>query len=374
MLYNNYRESSISGKYLNLESIHSLFSKHSKRNTIKVEGFSEEDRNIHSISLGSGSFKVLMWSQMHGNESTTTKSVFDLINFLNSEGLLQKQILNKCTIKILPMLNPDGAERYTRENANKVDLNRDAQNQSQKETLVLMKVFSNFQPDLCLNLHDQRTIFSAGNAPKSAVVSFLAPAADEVKTLTKARIFAMQLISVMEKELQHLIPNQVGRYDDGFNDNCIGDTFQSLGVPTILFEAGHYPEDYSREKTREFIFKALVSLLTAVSDKNQVLPNEEHYFTIPENQKLFFDIIIRGTKTLNQPDVLDIAIQFEEKLINEQVHFIPKVKKIEGLSNFFAHKELIAKGKQTFINNSSQINISQIVKSLAIDNEKMVII
>jgi hypothetical protein len=39
------------------------------------------------------------------------------------------------------------------------------------------------------------------------------------------------------------IPGQVSRFDDGFNINCIGDKFQSH-VPTILFEAGHFQDDY----------------------------------------------------------------------------------------------------------------------------------
>ena len=52
---------------------------------------------------------------------------------LNNEELAQlftgneipKQILSACTLFVIPILNPDGAERYTRINANGVDLNRD---------------------------------------------------------------------------------------------------------------------------------------------------------------------------------------------------------------------------------------------------------
>ena len=58
----------------------------------------------------------------------------------------------------------------------------------------------------------------------------------------------MEVIIKMNNVLQNVIPNQVGIYDDSFNINCVGDSFQSKGVPTILFEAGHYKNDYSREK------------------------------------------------------------------------------------------------------------------------------
>jgi murein tripeptide amidase MpaA len=38
------------------------------------------------------------------------------------------------------MLNPDGAKTYTRENANKVDLNRDSQDLTQPESKILRKL------------------------------------------------------------------------------------------------------------------------------------------------------------------------------------------------------------------------------------------
>lgn len=129
---------------------------------VETIGKSVQGRSIESITIGHGPIKILMWSQMHGNESTTTKAVFDLLNFLNSDNKLATQILTNCKLCIIPMLNPDGAEMYTRVNANEVDLNRDAQNLSQPESVVLRNTFLDFKPDFCFNLHDQRTIFNVG--------------------------------------------------------------------------------------------------------------------------------------------------------------------------------------------------------------------
>jgi murein tripeptide amidase MpaA len=67
------------------------------------------------------------------------------------------------------MLNPDGADMYTRLNANEVDLNRDSQNLTQPESKVLREIFDLFQPHYCFNLHDQRTIL---RPVKPATVSF----------------------------------------------------------------------------------------------------------------------------------------------------------------------------------------------------------
>ena len=64
----------------------------------------------------------------------------------------------------------------------------------------------------------------------------------------------------------------------------MGDTFQSLGVPTILFEAGHFPGDYQREKTRKFVFLALISGLQHIYENVIVNNKTEDYLRIPQNK------------------------------------------------------------------------------------------
>lgn len=360
--YSRFQEQDISGRYVVLESIEPLLKKLSSKFKIKVEGFSEENQPLYSITFGKGKFKILMWSQMHGNESTTTKAIFDFINYLNADNNLDSKI----TLKILPMLNPDGALRYTRENANGVDLNRDALNKSQSEIKTLFAVFEDFKPDLCLNMHDQRTIFSAGKTSNPAVVSFLAPSANQQKTITENRGFAMQLIAAMNNSLQKIIPGNIGRYSDEFNPNCLGDTFQSMGVPAILFEAGHYGNDYKREKVREYIFIALWSLFDILTDLKQKLPETTEYFNIPENEKLFFDIIIRNA--IYNEECSDIAIQFEEKLIVGNVSFIPKLAKTGNLQSFYGHRTIDASNKEVLLNTKKRIMLDSEITNLTIDS------
>src|SRR5690606_6353420 len=121
-----------------------------------------------------------------------------------------------------------------------------------------------------------------GNTNKPATISFLAPAADVDKTETKARKTAMALIVTMRNALEVEIPQQIGRYDDTFNENCFGDAFQSRGVSTILFESGHYQNDYNREITRKYICFSLWNLLISIGkvDEKQMYKT---YFSIPEN-------------------------------------------------------------------------------------------
>ncbi len=310
-----------------------------------VIGYSVENRPIYSLRLGNGSKKVLMWSQMHGNESTTTKALFDCFNLFLTNNAIPNSILESCTLLVIPILNPDGAERYTRLNANKVDLNRDAQDLSQPESRLLRQIFNDFKPDYCFNLHGQRTIYNVEGTNKSSILSFLSPSQDAERSITFNRKKAMSLIVAMNSILQQRIPHCVARYDDGFNLNCVGDTFQSLNVPTILFEAGHYPNDYNREEVRYLIFLSILKALESIS-KGFEIDDFNEYFSIPENAKKFYDVIIRNARLEEDIDgIIDLGIQYDERLVDGKVEFIPIVEAISKLDSFYGHREIDAKGQ-----------------------------
>ena len=342
--YSSLKEPLLFGRYITNKDIEKCFKKLRK---IKVEviGNSVENRPIYGIKVGDGSIKILMWSQMHGNESTTTKALFDCLNLFESKNELSKNILENCTLYIIPILNPDGSQYYTRLNANKVDLNRDAQDLSQPESKVLRSKFNDFRPDYCLNLHGQRTIYGVGDTGKSASMSFLSPSQDEKRSITVNREKAMSIISSINEALQDLIPESIARYDDRFDLNCVGDTFQSLGIPTVLYEAGHVNNDYNREEIRESVFISLLTGLSVIANGINIL-NAKDYFKIPENTKSFYDIIIRNAKIIPEDEmIVDIAIQYEEVLNNEKLIFKPKIEVISNLDKYFGHKEYDAEGE-----------------------------
>lgn len=371
--YQSFKNELFSKRYLSLEKIEQVLKQLPSSFLLKTEGYSRDHRAIHSVSFGEGKTKILMWSQMHGNEATTTKAVFDLFKTfeLIGEKSFLKEISLNCTIKIIPVLNPDGAQAYTRQNANKVDLNRDAKDLSQPESKLLSAVFDDFNPDFCFNLHDQRSIYSAGNFNRSAVVSFLSPSFNQEKSINTTREISMKLIAQMNTGLQEYIPEQVGRYDDGFNPNCVGDKFQSLGVPTILFEAGHFPGDYQREKTRKLIYIALMKSLISISKGAYNLIDPQEYHDIPENKKLFLDIIIRNI-SLND-EILDVGIQYEERLDDQEIKFIPILTEIGNLSHLYGHREIEGKNQLLAINEKDCIEKNVEIKEITIGNENIML-
>ncbi|MDO1500668.1 M14 family metallopeptidase [Winogradskyella maritima] len=366
------KRNTLFGRYISLEMITPILEELSKKCQVTVVGNSVEGRPIHSIQIGDGQKKVLFWSQMHGNESTTTKAILDLLHDMTMNSKSYSVILETCTLCVIPMLNPDGAEHYTRVNANSIDLNRDAQDLSQPESRVLKAVFEDFKPNYCFNLHGQRTIFGAGTEGQSAVVSFLAPAFNESCDTNDTRLEAMAIIGSIVKDLQVELSGKIGLYDDAFNINCVGDTFQNKGIPTILFEAGHYPEDYDREVTRYYIFRALFKALEVIANGVD-LEKANVYKALPLNAKCFYDVIFRNVKVSENTESTDVAFQFEERLAHKQIDFIPKVAQIGNLQNHFGHKEFERKGGLILSEYGDKLSVDNEIVFVTLNSEKILI-
>ncbi|CAN5408562.1 M14 family metallopeptidase [soil metagenome] len=371
--YADFRNQNLSGRYVNFDHIKDLLDALGENFLVEQIGISKLGEPVFSISFGNGNTRVLAWSQMHGNETTTTKAVFDLLNAFQkfpNDAMLQG-ILETQRILIIPMLNPDGARKYTRENANNIDLNRDALSLSEVESKILRKTFQSFKPDFCFNLHDQRTIFSAGRNPNPATLSFLTPAMDEERAVHPERKISMQLIAAIAADLYQFIPGQIGRYSDEFNPNCTGDTFQTLGIPTVLFEAGHYLNDYPREKTREFITISLLSALNSLATVSWQGFSAQQYFDIPENKKMFYDIILRNVQ--NDKNLVDVGIQFKEILEGDAINFIPYVDKIKAQLDYYGHKEINCQGEEVTSNAYQTLRENDIVHHIHLKNEVLAI-
>ena len=360
-LATEYLEPKLKGKYIHLDVIFPLLESFKNVFEITEIGKSVQQRPIHQVKIGTGKTKILMWSQMHGNEPTTTKGLFDFFNFLSKDSELAQQIKNKYTLLCIPMLNPDGAFAYTRENANSVDLNRDAYLASQPEMKLLRILYEEFKPDYCYNLHDQRTIFGTEGFNLPATMSFLAPAFNKDRDYNEVRMKAIVIINKMNRALQEYIPYQIGRFDDSYNVNCTGDYFTTQNTPTILFEAGHFQMDYGRDESRKYVF---ISLLSSLLDnyENVIVDNElDNYLRIPQNNKRFFDFIYKNVKIIDNSveKIINFAAQYDEVLENNEIYFKAKISKVSDLEEYSGHTEYDC---ESMLFSENGINIPEIGK------------
>ena len=329
----------LQGRHITLEHIKPLLQGLKAPFHYEVLGQSTEGRDIYKVRIGTGERNILIWSQMHGNESTGTKALFDLFNFFaNPQDFseLHDKILSNCTVTFIPLLNPDGAQVYTRATPSGIDLNRDVIDKKAPETQLLLDLLNQNQPEYCFNLHDQRTIFSVGDTTKSATLSFLAPSEDVARTVTSGRKATMKVIVAMNELMQTVIPGQVGRYTDEFYPTATGDNFQKMGHNTVLIEAGHFKDDYQREKVRTFNFLALLQGLNFISS-NKADSDFNSYFDIPNNTKNFLDIIYKNIFLASENKHLDVGVLFNEKLENNRIVFDPKIEHLGDLSAYNAN-------------------------------------
>jgi len=316
--YDSYKEPSLDKRRIKYSNIQPLIErlKEDQKYTVQKVGKSIEGRDINLISIGSGNVNVFLWSQMHGNEPTATQSIFDIFNFLNSEEFTteKKEILQNLTLHFLPMLNPDGAERYKRRNALGIDINRDALRLQSPEGRILKKVRDSLDADFGFNLHDQSIYYNAELTEKPATISYLAPAYNYDKDINEERADAMRVIVYMNNIIQKYAPGQVGRYNDDYEPRAFGDNIQKWGTSTILIESGGYKNDIEKQEIRKLNYVSILSAIYTIANQTYKSISVEDYEKIPQNDRKLFDLKIIGVKynLLGNNYILDLGINHLE--------------------------------------------------------------
>jgi hypothetical protein len=349
----NYKESAVSHRRFKHEDIvplleqlkqHSLFE-------VQVVGKSVEARDIYLVKAGTGKTKVMLWSQMHGDEPTATMALLDLFNFLRQSDQLdpvRQHILQNTTLYIVPMLNPDGAEQFKRRNALGLDLNRDALRLQSPEARLLKSLRDSLDPEFGFNLHDQSRHYTVGTTPKPATISFLAPAYDHAQSVNEVRERAMRTIVGMNEALQQFIPGQVAKYSDEHEPRAFGDNIQKWGTSVILIESGGYKGDPEKQYIRQLNFASIVSALHLIGSDGYKAYNRKDYFKIPENERYLFDLVVRHVRYQQdgQNTLLDVGINHSEvKAPNEKgFYHASSVEEIGDMSVFYGYEELDADG------------------------------
>ena len=314
---------------------------------IKEVGKSGLGKPIYMMTLGQGVTRIAAWSQMHGNESTATLAMLDLLAIFEKHPKLKEKLFELIQLDFIFMLNPDGSEQWTRRNAFDIDINRDYLRNSSSEMKILKSVVLTGDYDYLLNLHDQRTIFSTdGKHP--ATLSFLAPSESPERAITENRKKSMAVIAAVYLQMKQMLPNRIAKYTDEFYPTSAGDNFMKAGIPSVLVEGGFYENDIDRKKTREFYTQALYFALKAMSVLKGETYSYETYLDIPQNKETHFDLIYRDVRLNTDFEcVLDIAVQYREILDGDgKLTYQPYVMEVGDLNHKKGWKEIDCKGKK----------------------------
>jgi hypothetical protein len=271
-------------------------SKHSGLLTTRNLGESLEGRAINCVLCGRGRTGILLWSQMHGDESTATLALMDIFNFLTSRAAEEEwisQMLDAVMLYVVPMLNPDGAERVQRYTATEIDMNRDARALATPEARILRNVQRRYQPAFGFNLHDQE-LSAVGATRKVTAVGLLAPALDAERSVPPVRRRAMSVAAVVAGALDRFAHGHLAKYDDTHEARAFGDNMQQWGTSTVLIESGHWPRDREKKFIRKLNFVGILAALRAIADRSYRTGDLEVYHRLDSNTKSMYDIIIQN--------------------------------------------------------------------------------
>jgi hypothetical protein len=286
----------------------------------RVAGESGEGREIRHLTFGSGPTTVLLWSQMHGNESTASMSLADIIRFFDEspDHPLARRIAEGSTVHMIPMLNPDGAERFRRRNAQGIDVNRDARRLQTPEGRLLKAVRDQVEPDFGFNLHDQGAAIRVGDSSRGVAIALLAPAFNEARDVDDKRRRAMQVASLLIEAMDPLVGDHIAKYDDTFNPRAFGDLMGAWGASTVLIESGAWENDPQKQHLRETNFVGILTALDAIATGRYLEYDPGVYEALEYNGRRVTDLLISGG-TIAVPGVpplrADLLVDYGEPLL-----------------------------------------------------------
>lgn len=341
-----YLHDSLTKARLQLADIEPLIQLYAQHPEVAVQqlGRSVEDRPIYLLKLGHGEKRILAWSQMHGDEHTATAALFDFLNFILApeQAAKREQWFSQVTLYIVPMLNPDGAARNTRVNAQGIDINRDALALQSPEGQILMQLARTTRPHYGFNLHDQNRFHAAGDALNPATISLLAPAYNEAREVNDSRRRAMQLIAWVQPWLEQQIPQHLGRYNDTWSPRSFGDTFAAMGISTVLVEAGGHRADDLRQVARRLNVQLYITWLDAIATEGYREATLANYEAIPFNRSGGMkDLILKN---------LQVSVSGHQATLDVAVHFhtegdrYARIQEVGDLNGFGAYHQFDLQG------------------------------
>lgn len=252
---------------------------------------------IKMLSLGNGKRKLLLWSQMHGDEPSATPALLDVANYLmeHAEEQAVQSILQEFTLLMIPMLNPDGAEVYQRFNAQGIDINRDAIHLSTPEGRLLKQVRNQYKPVMGFNLHDQNRRTAVGDSGQLASIAVLSVSADAANSLTEGRKLTKRAATTVVESLEAFRPGGIARYDEDWSPTAFGDNLTAWGTPVLLIESGGVPAGTEFIDLTRLNFVAILSVLQGMADNDLLDKDPQVYEDLLRNQsRVWSDVALRG--------------------------------------------------------------------------------
>lgn len=215
----------------------------SGRMTLGSIGKSWKGRDLWMVTLHdptvdpAATKRIVYICRQHGHEPASTEAALSFVDTLvhaDSQSALGA-CLRAVTVYIIPMANPDGAERFLRHNAHDIDINRDWLKQTQPETRALMSAIKQIRPDEITDQHelfpdDRRGDFTEAAGPDAGCAPGVTETCEELSEVVRLSMWTQGC------------PVRTTLIDDR-HPAKLAHRYGSLvaGIPTILFETNRTP-------------------------------------------------------------------------------------------------------------------------------------
>lgn len=247
---------------------------------VATVGRSAQNRQLRTITIGSGPTKVLVWSRMNGGESAGTIALADIVRwFANTRNEdrdidLRERLLSGLTIVLLPILNPDSVDSVATEGALSAS---EGAPLVESEVRVLTAVRDKLQPHFDIGLVDRGARASAAAAAITLLAQRGAPAPSNGGADERAQRAAATLAKSFLTEL----PGRVARYANAGDLPVLSKLITDASVSTVVVASGNLEADPQHQRLRSLHVAALLSVFDAMATGAYTGANAAIYDQLP---------------------------------------------------------------------------------------------
>lgn len=144
------------------EEMNVFLNNHIARNPLllqmEIVGKTQKGKDIPLVTIRKKSgntdkLNVLFFARVHGDEPAGTESMLYFIDRIVNDPSLG-YLLDKLNFFIMPMVNIDGGESFSRRTANNIDMNRDQSKLQTPEAKALHEVVNKIRPHVSVDFHE----------------------------------------------------------------------------------------------------------------------------------------------------------------------------------------------------------------------------
>jgi predicted deacylase len=219
------------------------------RVSLQTVGRSNEGRDLFLAKVGRGPTTILYITQQHGDEPLGTEAALQLLRQLGQGGAWDP-ILDRVTLLVVPRVNPDGAERFWRQNFDPdcsgafcapgrgFDINRwhdpavPPEANPVPEAAAVQRVFATYRPSFVVDYHHQTSYVSADGEAITTSIFWPNTAGVPAPAVT----FSKQICVVIADTLDHYGFAEVSQYPGTLPRGIARNAYGLLGAGSVLVE------------------------------------------------------------------------------------------------------------------------------------------